>query len=108
MIMPVRTAPSLAQRTGGMRHTGCKPLRFRRQRRYGMLRILHYSQCTQGYDQVLAQPSHALSRYRYGQLVVPRDHHGQAVVVSNSLKVLSAHATSFYTHATSAAAANFD
>src|SRR5207248_10747341 len=90
MIRPVRAAPSLAQRPGGTRHAGCKTLRFRR--RYGKLWILHHPQFTQGYDQVLPQPSHALPWYRYRRLVIPRDHHGQGVVVSNSLEFVSSHA----------------
>jgi len=57
-----------------------------------LLWILHRTQCAQGYDQVLAQPSHALGRYRPRRLVVPWDHHRQAVVVSSGLEVLSSHA----------------
>src|SRR5205807_2406878 len=78
---------SLAKRTGGTRHAGCETLRFGPQRRYGMLRIFYHPQFTQDYDQVLAQAPHALARYRYRCFVVPRDHHGQAVVVSDCLEV---------------------
>jgi hypothetical protein len=103
VIRPVRAAPSLAQRTGGTRHAGCKTLRFRR--RYGKLRTLHHPQFTQGYDQVLAQPSHALAWYRYRRLLVPRDHHGQGVVVNNSLEFVSSHARFLYSQASGAASA---
>ena len=70
-----------------------------------MLRVFYHPQFTQDYDQVLAQAPHALARYRYRCFVVPRDHHGQAVVVSDCLEVVSSMRRSFDTPATSAAPA---
>ena len=70
-----------------------------------MLRIFYHPQFTQDYDQVLAQAPHALARYRYHCFVVPRDHHGQAVVVGDCLEVVSSMRHSFDTLATSAAPA---
>ena len=70
-----------------------------------MLRIFYHPQFTQDYDQVLAQAPHALARYRYRRFVVPRDHHRQAVVVSDCLEVVSSVRRSFDTQATSASPA---
>ena len=70
-----------------------------------MLRIFYHPQFTQDYDQVLAQAPHALARYRYRCFVVPRDHHGQAVVVGDCLEVVSSMRLSFDTPETNAAPA---
>ena len=60
--------------------------------RNGMIAALHLTQCSQCLDQVLAQPSHALVRYRYRGLLVPRDDHRQAVVFSVGIELQPWHA----------------